>query len=117
MAQKKVAAHRPDPRIASIPARYSHSAERGYRVHHPATETPAAMKATNPGLTPEDFDWLRMVQAATDTKRNPPPVPNEIAGKLRTFGFVTSNSLGGLAITDQGREALLEQDMRDAEDR
>jgi hypothetical protein len=41
----------------------------------------------------------------------------EIAGKLRTFGFVASDGLGALAIADRGREALLEQDMRDAEDR
>ena len=75
------------------------------------------MRVTNPNLTPEDFDWLRKVQAATDAKRHRPPVPVEIAGKLRAFGFVTPNGLGGLAITDQGRGALLEQDMRDAEER
>jgi len=75
------------------------------------------MRVTNPNLTPEDFDWLRKVQAATDAKRNPPPIPVAIAGKLRAFGFVTPNGLGGLAITDRGRGALLEQDMRDAEDR
>jgi len=43
----------------------------------------------NPQLTPEDFDWLRKIQAAADANRDPPPVPNEIAGKLCTFGFVT----------------------------
>ena len=75
------------------------------------------MRATNPNLTPEDFDWLRQMQAATDAKRDRPPVPVEIAGKLRTFGFVTPDCLSGLAITDRGRGALLEQDMRDAEDR
>ena len=75
------------------------------------------MRVTNPNLTPVDFDWLRKVQAATDAKRDRPPVPVEIAGKLRAFGFVTPNGLGGLAITDRGRGALLEQDMRDAEDR
>ena len=74
-------------------------------------------RATNPNLTPEDLDWLRKMQAATDAKRDPQPIPMEIAGKLRTFGFVTTNGLGGLAITDRGRGALLEQDMRDAEDR
>jgi hypothetical protein len=72
---------------------------------------------THPNLTPEDFDWLRKIRAATDAKRDPPPVPVEIAGKLRRFGFVTPNGLGGAAITDRGRGALLEQDMRDAEDR
>jgi hypothetical protein len=75
------------------------------------------MRVTNPNLTPVDFDWLRKVQAATDAKRDRPPVPVEIAGKRRAFGFVTPNGLGGLAITDRGRGALLEQDMRDAEDR
>ena len=70
-----------------------------------------------PNLTPEDFDWLRKIRAAADAKRDPPPVPTGIAGKLRTFGFVAPNGLGGLAITDRGRGAMLEQDMRDAEDR
>jgi hypothetical protein len=74
-------------------------------------------RAMHPKLTPEDFDWLRKTRDATDAKRDPPPVPMEIAGKLRTFGFVAPNGLGGLAITDRGRGALLEQDMRDAEDR
>ncbi len=75
------------------------------------------MGATNPNLTPEDFDWLRKLKAAADAKRDPSPVPIEIAGKLRTFSFATPNGIDGLAITDQGREALLEQDMQDAEDR
>jgi len=74
-------------------------------------------RATQPNLTPEDFDWLRKIRAAMDANRDPPPVPMEIAGKLRMFGFVTPDGLGGLAIADRGREALLEQDMRDAEDR
>jgi hypothetical protein len=74
-------------------------------------------RATHPKLTAEDFDWLRKIRAATDAKRDPPAVPMEIAGKLRTFGFVTPNGLGGPAISDRGRGALLEQDMRDAEDR
>jgi hypothetical protein len=74
-------------------------------------------RATQPNLTPEDYDWLRKLRAATDAKRDPPRVPMEVAGKLRKFGFVTPNGLGGLAITDRGRGALLEQDMRDAEDR
>jgi hypothetical protein len=73
--------------------------------------------ATHPNLTPEDFDWLRKIRAATDAKRDAPPVPTEVAGKLRMFGFVTPNGLSGLAISDRGRGALLEQDMRDAEDR
>jgi hypothetical protein len=74
-------------------------------------------EATHPNLTPEDFDWLRKIRAATDAKRDAPPVPMDIAKKLRTFGFVTPNGVSGLAITDLGRGALLEQDMRDAEDR
>ena len=71
----------------------------------------------DPDLTPEDFDWLRKIRAATDAKRDPPLVPMNIAAKLGAFGFVKSNDLGGLTITDRGRGALLEQDMRDAEDR
>ena len=71
----------------------------------------------DPNLTPEDFDWLRKVRAATDAKRDPPPVPMEIVDRLRAFGFVTARSPGDAAITDRGRGALLEQDMRDAEDR
>ena len=71
----------------------------------------------DPNLTPEDFDWLRKIEAATDAKRDPPPVPMNIAGKVGAFGFVKSNELGGFTITDRGRGALLEQDMRDAEDR
>ena len=70
-----------------------------------------------PNLISEDFDWLRKLKAATDAKRDPPPIPMEIAVKLRTFGCVTPNDLGGLAIADRGRGALLEQDMRDAEER
>ena len=73
--------------------------------------------ATHPNLTPENFDWLRKTRAAMDAKREPLRVPKEIAAKLRAHGFVTPNGLSGLAITDQGRGALLEQDMRDAEDR
>ena len=71
----------------------------------------------NPQLTPEDFDWLRRIRAATDAHREPPPVPGEIASRLCEFGFVTPDGAGGLAIAQRGREALLEQDMRDAEDR
>jgi hypothetical protein len=68
-------------------------------------------------LAPEDFDWLRKIRGATDAKSAPPPVPSEISTKLRAFGFATPKGPGGLAITDRGRGALLEQDMRDAEDR
>jgi hypothetical protein len=66
-------------------------------------------------LAPEDFDWLRRIRAAGDAKRAPCPVPMDIAGKLRAFGLIAPHD--PIAITDQGRGALLEQDMRDAEDR
>ena len=68
-------------------------------------------------LMPVDFDWLRMLRAATDAKRAPPPVPTAVADKLCQFGCITPIVLGGFAITDQGRGALLEQRMRDAEER
>jgi hypothetical protein len=68
-------------------------------------------------LTPEDFDELRKIKAANDAKRNPAPLPEEIAGKLRAFGLVTASAGGRPVITVRGRGALLEQDMRDAEDR
>ena len=75
------------------------------------------MKASSPNLLPVDFDELRKIQAATDAQRDPPVVPREIASKLYAFGLITRNARGGAAITDRGRGALLEQGMRDAEDR
>jgi hypothetical protein len=74
------------------------------------------MNASTAHLTPRDFDWLRGIRAATDAKRDLPPVPAQIAHKLRAFGLITPND-DRPAITDRGREALLEQNMRDAEDR
>ena len=71
----------------------------------------------DPNLRPEDFDWLRKIRAAADAKRDAPPVPMDIAGRLDAFGLVKSNQPGRFTITDRGRGALLEQDMRDAEDR
>ncbi len=68
-------------------------------------------------LTPEDFDWLRNIRAAAGAGRGSPPVPKSVADKLAAFGFVESAALGGFTITELGRGALLEQDMRDAEDR
>jgi hypothetical protein len=68
-------------------------------------------------LTADDFDWLRKLKGAADAKRDPPPIPPDIAAKLRTFGFAKPNSPGNFTITSEGRDALLEQDMRDAEDR
>lgn len=70
-----------------------------------------------PSLNSEDFDWLRRLKTAADAKRDPPSVPVETANKLRRFGCVTSNDLGDLVIADRGRGILLEQDMRDAEER
>jgi hypothetical protein len=75
------------------------------------------MKASRPNLTSEDLDELRKIQAATDAQRDPPPISAEIAGKLRAFGLVAPNARGGPVVTDRGRGVLLEQDMRDAEDR
>ena len=68
-------------------------------------------------LTADDLDWLRMVKGAADTKRDPPPIPADIAAKLDEFGLAKSNGSGISTITSKGRDALLEQDMRDAEDR
>ena len=71
----------------------------------------------NPNLTSEDLDLLREIRAATDAKRGLPSVPRNRARKLRAFGFIQFNVIGRFTITTEGREALLEQDMRDAEDR
>jgi hypothetical protein len=71
----------------------------------------------NSNLTAGDFDWLRKLKAAADAKREPPLIPMNIAAKLRTFGLAKPNSFGALTITSKGRDALLDQDMRDAEDR
>jgi len=68
-------------------------------------------------LTPEDFDWLCQMQGAADAKRDPPPLPAGIIDKLGAFGFIKPDGPGGFAITVRGREALLDQNMRDAEDR
>ena len=71
----------------------------------------------NENLTLDDFDWLRKLRAAADAKRNPSPIPTAVVDKLREFGCVTPKASGGFAITDRGRGALLEQRMRDAEER
>jgi hypothetical protein len=68
-------------------------------------------------LTPDDFDWLRKLKGAADAKRDPPPIPADAAAKLGAFGFAKSNGSGTFTITSKGRGALLEQNMRDAEDR
>jgi hypothetical protein len=68
-------------------------------------------------LTADDFDWLRKLKGAADAKRDPPPIPTNIGAKLGTFGLAKPNGSGTFTITSEGRAALLEQDMRDAEDR
>ncbi len=68
-------------------------------------------------LTADDFDGLRKLKGAADAKRDPPPIPANIAAKLGAFGFAKPDSSGTFTITSKGRDALLEQDMRDAEDR
>jgi hypothetical protein len=40
-----------------------------------------------------------------------------IAAKLGAFGLARPNGPGAFSITSKGRDALLDQDMRDAEDR
>ena len=75
------------------------------------------MQASSQNLTAEELDELRTIGAATDAQRDPPVLASEIAGKLRAFGLVAPDARGHLGITDRGRGALLEQDMRDAEDR
>ncbi|HSU64044.1 MAG TPA: hypothetical protein VLJ12_09285 [Burkholderiales bacterium] len=68
-------------------------------------------------LTAEDFDWLRKLRDAADATRDPPPIPMNIAAKLGSFGLARPQGPGAFAITSKGRDALLDQDMRDAEDR
>lgn len=68
-------------------------------------------------LTVDDLDWLRKLKAAADAKRDPPLIPMNIAATLGAFGLAKPNSVGAFAITSKGRDALLDQDMRDAEDR
>lgn len=71
----------------------------------------------DPNLTADDFDWLRRLKGAADAKRDPPSIPADVAARLVAFGFAKPDRSGTLAITSEGRDALLEQDMRDAEDR
>jgi len=51
-------------------------------------------------LTADDFDWLRKLKGAADAKRDPPPIPADIAAKLRTFGFAMPMGSGTFAIGD-----------------
>jgi hypothetical protein len=71
----------------------------------------------NPQLTPKDCDWLRTLRGACDGHRDAEALPAEVVRKLAAFGFATTDERGAAAITDDGREALLDQDMRDAEER
>jgi len=73
--------------------------------------------AVDSDLTLDDLDWLRQLKAAADGKRDAPPIPMNIAVKLRTFGLAKPNRRGAYTITSKGHDALLDQDMRDAEDR
>ena len=75
------------------------------------------MAASSQNLTAEEFDELRKIGAATDAQRDSPALSAEIAGKLRAFGLVAADARGRPSITERGRGALLEQDMRDPEDR
>ena len=68
-------------------------------------------------LTAEDFDWLRKLRDAADARRDPPPIPVNTAARLGAFGLARPNGPGAFTITSKGRDALLDQDMRDAEDR
>lgn len=84
------------------------------RSAHQAREN---MSTVNENLTLEDFDWLRKLRAATDAKRDSPPVPTVIGTKLCQFGCIAPTAPRRFAITERGRDALLEQRMRDAEER
>jgi hypothetical protein len=75
------------------------------------------MAPVNDNLTLGDFDWLRQVRAASKARRASPAMPAAVADKLCRFSCVTRNARGALEITDRGREALLDQRMRDAEQR
>jgi len=63
------------------------------------------------------LDWLRKLKDPQTAKRDPPPIPMNTAAKLADFGLARTNGPGAFAITSKGRDALLDQDMRDAEDR
>ena len=75
------------------------------------------MSRRQSGLVADDFDWLRKLKGAADTQRDLPAIPPDIAARLAEFGLAKVGNSGILAITAKGRDALLEQDMRDAEDR
>ena len=68
-------------------------------------------------LTTDDFDWLRKLKAAAGAQRDAPSMPPHVAAKLDAFGLAKRTGPGSFAITSKGLEALMDQDMRDAEDR
>lgn len=68
-------------------------------------------------LTTDDLDWLRKLKAAAGAQRHAPSIPMHIAAKLAAFGLARPAGSGSFAITSKGLEALMDQDMRDAEDR
>ena len=65
----------------------------------------------------DDFDWLRKLKAAADAERDPPSMPMIVAARLGSFGLVKPTSRGAFTITAKGLDALMDQDMRDAENR
>jgi hypothetical protein len=75
------------------------------------------MKAVTRRLTPRDFDWLRKLACASDANCDAPSPPPETVETLRAFGLAFPSASERLVITERGRGALLEQDMRDAEER
>jgi len=68
-------------------------------------------------LTADDLDWLRKLKAAAGAQRNLPSIPMNIAARLGAFDLARPTGPGSFAITSKGLEALMDQDMRDAEDR
>lgn len=68
-------------------------------------------------LAAEDFDWLRKLKTAADAKRDAPQIPLNVAARLDKFGLAKASASGAFIITPEGRDALLDQDMRDAEER
>jgi hypothetical protein len=68
-------------------------------------------------LTADDFHWLRKLKAAADAKTRPAANSNEYRSQAWYIRSRKPSSLGTFIITSKGSDALLDQDMRDAEDR
>jgi len=64
-----------------------------------------------------DFDWLRQLRDAADAKARPAARSNGYRRQAWRLRLARPNGPGALSITSKGRDALLDQDMRDAEDR